>query len=133
MDQTSFRFDAPRATCDCGQPLIVGHACPPRCFPPPKYPDAPGYSNGSTSKDAATSVAPKAAALRLRILSELQLRGDVGATCDELEQAMDLSHQTASARLRELVLKGSIVDSGVKRLTRSSRSAIVWHAKEGWR
>jgi hypothetical protein len=98
-----------------------------------KLRDAPGYSNPTTSKDAAETMKPKASALRLRVLAELQLRADVGATCDELEQAMDLSHQTASARLREMALKGTIVDSGKKRLTRSGRAAIVWHAKEGWR
>jgi predicted transcriptional regulator len=97
------------------------------------YPNAPGYSNPTTSKDAAKSMEPKASALRIRILSELQVRASFGATCDELEQAMSLSHQTASARLREMVLAGSIVDSEQKRRTRSGRGAIVWYAKEGWR
>ena len=98
-----------------------------------RYPNAPGYSNPTTSKDAAESVKPTASAIRVRILAELQVRGSTGATCDELEQAMDLSHQTASARLREMALKGAIVDSGNKRSTRSGRAAIVWHAKGGWR
>ena len=97
------------------------------------YPDAPGYSNPTTSKDAAESMKPKASALRLRILAELQVRGSFGATCDELEQAMNLPHQTVSARLREMALKGAIGDSGQKRATRSGRAAIIWHAKEGWR
>jgi predicted transcriptional regulator len=97
------------------------------------YPDAPGYAPPQTSKDAAGSMKPKAAALRQRILAELQVRGSFGATCDELEGAMGLAHQTASARLREMALKGLIVDSEMKRATRSGRWAIVWHAKEGWR
>lgn len=49
-----------------------------------------------------------------------------GATCDECETVTGLSHQTASARLRALVLKGKIHDGGTKRPTRSGRSAIVW-------
>ena len=57
------------------------------CYGAPRYPDAPGYSNPTTSKDAAKSVEPRAAALRQRILAELQVRGSTGATCDELEQA----------------------------------------------
>lgn len=102
-------------------------------FSAPKYPETPGYSNPSTSKDAAKSMERKASALRLRVLAELQVRGDTGATCDELERALQLSHQTASARLREMALAKSIVDSGAKRATRSGRKAIVWHAAEGWR
>ena len=99
----------------------------------PTYPDAPGYAPPQTSKDAAESMKPTASALRHRILAELQVRGSTGATCDELEQAMDLSHQTCSARLREMALKGAIVDSEKTRATRSGRAAIVWCAKEGWR
>jgi hypothetical protein len=82
---------------------------------------------------AAKFVEPKAAALRIRMLAELQCRGSVGGTCDELEQAMGLSHQTASARLRELNLKSKIVDSGERRKTRAGRAAIVWFAAEGIR
>lgn len=98
-----------------------------------KYPDAPGYSNPSTSKGAAESVKERAAPMRQRFLAELQVRGSFGATCDELEQAFDMAHQTVSARFTELKLKGLVVDSGKKRPTRSGRAAIVWHAKEGWR
>ena len=97
------------------------------------YPNVPGWSNPTTSKDAAKSMEPKAAALRLRMLAEIQVRGTFGGTCDELEQAMSLSHQTASARLRELALAGKIVDSGDKRKTRSGRAAIAWIATEGMR
>lgn len=96
----------------------------------PRYPETPGYSNPTTSKEAAKSVEPKAAALRVRILAELQCRGTFGGTCDELEQAMSLSHQTASARLRELALAGKIEEGG-RRKTRSGRSAIAWVATEG--
>jgi hypothetical protein len=99
----------------------------------PRYPDTPGYSNPTTSKAAADGMKPTAPALRTRIVSELQVRADFGATCDELEQAFDLPHQTVSARIRELALGEKIVDSGNKRPTRSGRAAIVWHAKEGWR
>lgn len=98
-----------------------------------EYPATPGHSNPTTSLEAARSMDAPAPKLRLRILSELQLRADVGATCDELEQAYGMPHQTVSARLREMALSGSIVDSGHKRKTRSGRNAIVWHATKGWR
>jgi hypothetical protein len=37
-----------------------------------------------------------------------------------------LSHQTASARVTEAKIKGEIVDSGMKRATRSGRNAHVY-------
>ncbi len=35
-------------------------------------------------------------------------------------------HQTVGARVRGLVLKGIVRDSGKTRLTRSGRKAVVW-------
>jgi N6-adenosine-specific RNA methylase IME4 len=37
-----------------------------------------------------------------------------------------MQHQTASARIRELVIDGRLIDSGERRLTRSNRRAAVW-------
>jgi hypothetical protein len=86
-----------------------------------------------TSRDAHEAIKPKASAIRSRILAELQLRGSTGATCDELEQALGLSHQTASARLREMAKAETIYDSGHRRETRTGRTAIIWRAAEGER
>lgn len=47
-------------------------------------------------------------------------------TCDAVEVITGLSHQTVSARLRGLVLRGQIEDSGSKARTRSGRWAVVW-------
>lgn len=77
-----------------------------------------------TSVAAAASLAPSAGQLRSRVLVEVRERG--GATCDEVEQALRMQHQTASARIRELVLDGRLVDSGERRLTKSNRRAAVW-------
>lgn len=55
------------------------------------------------------------------MLRLLRQRGPNGATCAEVEQALRLPHQTASARIR---------DSGARRLTPSGRKAIVWVAQE---
>jgi hypothetical protein len=51
-----------------------------------------------------------------------------GATCDEVEIALRLRHQTASARIRDLVLDGLLFDSGVRRETRSGAKARVYSA-----
>ena len=53
-----------------------------------------------------------------------------GATCDELELLLGVSHQTASATLRDLQgrrgIQRAIVDSRARRPTRTGRPAIVW-------
>ena len=45
-------------------------------------------------------------------------RGDEGATDDELEVAMELRHQTASSRRRDLELHGLLEWTGKKRKAR---------------
>jgi hypothetical protein len=50
-------------------------------------------------------------------------------SCDAIEIATGLSHQTVSARLRGLVLREQIEDSGQKARTRSGRWAVVWRVK----
>lgn len=77
-----------------------------------------------TSIAAAQSIAEGAEQLRARVLVEIRERG--GSTCDEVEVALDLRHQTASARINELMEEGRVRDSGQRRKTRSGRQAIVW-------
>lgn len=49
-----------------------------------------------------------------------------GATCDEVEVVLGLRHQTASARIRDLVIAKRIFDTGRRRLTRSGRKARIY-------
>lgn len=83
----------------------------------------PRIAHSDTSAAAGDSVEPIAASLRRRVLIALA-GGD--ATCDELEVALDMSHQTCSARVRELVLLGLVQDTGQRRKTRSGRGARVY-------
>lgn len=76
-----------------------------------------------TSAAAYARILPRAPADRRKVLAVL---GAGPATCDELEQALRLSHQTCSARCCELRADGSIVDSGERRPTRSGSKATVW-------
>lgn len=92
-----------------------------------RYPDGPGFVAGSeTSKEAAESVAPHLGKLQGRVMAFVAARGAVGATDWELEHYLGLCHQSASARRRELVLKGLIGKSGRTRATGSGRKANVW-------
>ena len=56
-----------------------------------------------------------------------------GATCDEVEVALDMPHQTASARINELKEDDletgrpqMLYDSGKRRKTRHGQLATVW-------
>ncbi len=91
------------------------------------YDGTPPHALGSeTSREAAEAVKPRAALLRARCLAVVEAAGLEGATCDEVEAATGLLHQSASARVRELVQLGAIVPNGARRQTRSGRSAQVY-------
>lgn len=85
------------------------------------------FEERDTSRAAAEAIEPSAGSLRGMVLDLIRYRGN--ATDDEIESELDLRHQTASARRRELVLGGLIFDSGLRRKTRSGRNAIVWVAR----
>jgi len=84
-----------------------------------------------TSRDAARSVASESSTLRERCYRFIQSRGSKGATCDEIEVASKRSHQTISARIRELKteIPSRIFQQG-KRPTRTGRNADIHIAHE---
>jgi DNA adenine methylase len=65
--------------------------------------------------------------MRVRVLAEIK-RHPGGLTCDDIERILDMRHQTASARIHELMKDGAIIDTGLQRPTRSGANAIVWRA-----
>ena len=84
----------------------------------------PPHNGSRTSYAAAVSVQGATPRLRGIVLARIKAAG--GLTCDEVEAEAQMSHQTTSARIRELALAGAIVDSGERRKTRSGRAACVW-------
>lgn len=91
------------------------------------YTSFPPYERGSdTSRAAAASMARISPALRARVEAFLVSRGRFGATDNEIEIALGMRHQTASARRRELVQLGHARDSLARRHTDSGRTACVW-------
>jgi hypothetical protein len=66
--------------------------------------------------------------LRNRVLGAIRDLGEHGATCDDVEVVLDMTPQTASARVHELAWAGFIQDRGMQRKRRSGRAAIVWVA-----
>lgn len=63
--------------------------------------------------------------LRAAVLKHIMKCGKHGATCEEIENALDLRHQSASARVNELMNTGRIAAIGT-RPTSSGRNALVW-------
>lgn len=55
---------------------------------------------------------------------------EVPQTCDELEVSLGRTHQSVSPALHRLREIGMIEPSGIKRMTRSNRPAIVWRVRE---
>lgn len=91
---------------------------------------APPHNGTDTSEAAAEALPNGGADLRERALWFIAQRGNLGATCDEVEQWMGVRYQTASARINELHRAELIVDSGERRKTRSGRTAKVWTARK---
>jgi len=91
------------------------------------YNGRPPYVAGSdTSEAAADSIIGDRARMQTMVYECIGATGIHGATDDEVEAMTGLRHQTASARRRELVQKGRVVDTGMRRKTRSGRPATVW-------
>lgn len=84
------------------------------------------YSDEDTSRDAAESVEPHIARLQEMILAALKGSGPDGLCCFEIEERLGLIHQTASARIRGLVIEKLVEASGEKRPTRTGRMAKAW-------
>jgi predicted transcriptional regulator len=65
---------------------------------------------------------------RMRVM--MYLADPRGATCDEVEIALGLAHQTCSARISELKRDG-LLDPVAKRPTRTGSMAQAWKLKGG--
>ncbi len=89
------------------------------------------YHGGNPFSTAAhTSIRPAKTVQRERITRYIAQQPD-GATCDEIEQALGLSHQAASARCTELLAAGHIEwRDNHKRRTRTGRWARVYHTPD---
>jgi predicted ArsR family transcriptional regulator len=61
-----------------------------------------------------------------QILEYIKTTG--GATCWEIENALGLLHQSASATITRLRNAGHLVDTGERRPTNTGRMATVWGA-----
>lgn len=79
-----------------------------------------------TSRDAYQSV--DVTHLRGKVLA--MLKRLKGATCDEAQTLLGMTHQSCSPCFTWLSKDGQIYDSGQRRVTRSGRKAIVWRVSD---
>ena len=91
----------------------------------PADPTANNHGGNPQSVAAHESIAKRKRVLRDRIVAHVDALGRTGAISDEIETALDLPHQTVSARLTEAKARGELVPSGWSRPTRSGRFAAV--------
>lgn len=87
-------------------------------------------NHGGNPESYAARSSLNSSEIRRRVLGFIQARGPQGATSDEIEQALGLSHQTASARCSELKAEGKVCVVG-SRKTRSGSKASVLVATSG--
>jgi hypothetical protein len=93
------------------------------------YDGHPPHVRGSETSLGASvfqETSGKSGSDELRVLRLAVERGDDGLIDDEIEMALDLRHETASARRRGLVLKGCLRQKGEKRQTRRNCAAEVY-------
>lgn len=86
----------------------------------------PFVRGSTTSLKAADSMREKAPSDQQRVYDYIVGTGERGATDDEIEVALELIHQNASARRRALELKGDIRKTIRSRRTRHNRWAAVY-------
>lgn len=69
-------------------------------------------------------------ALQTKVLDYITDCGFYGTTTDQIEEALNLAHQTVSPRVLELREQGQIFRTGTKRPTRRRRMADVYCASK---
>ncbi len=81
-----------------------------------------------TSLAAHDSVKPRKPRQWARIIHYLET-DRLEATCEDVAAFLDMSPSSATARLSEMLKKGVIEDSGLRRKTKWGKEAICWRLK----
>jgi transcription initiation factor IIE alpha subunit len=85
----------------------------------------PFQAHSTTSREAAHSISGVSRRDRQRVLAYLT-EHTVGATDEQLSEALSMAGNTLRPRRRELQKRELIKDSGRTAPTRSGRSAVIW-------
>lgn len=87
----------------------------------PSSPDITANNHGGHPNSVAANQQTNKQRDAARIYAHVHHCGLKGATCDEVEVALDMLHQTASARFSDLKRDGHLIDTGQRRNTRRGR------------
>jgi len=79
-----------------------------------------------TSESSAGGIASVSGAKRRAVYQAIVASGDDGMTDEEMQDATGMAPNTQRPRRVELVRDGSVIDSGIRRNTKSGRKAVVW-------
>jgi len=88
----------------------------------------PTQEHIDTSHDSRDALKKKRSKYRLSIYEYIE--ATKGATCDEIEVALCIRHQTASCFIRFMTQEGLLEATAERRITRSGRNAIVWKIRK---
>lgn len=91
---------------------------------------APYQKGSDTSKAAGESIQEHLSRLESVVLYAIEYSYQ-GMNCWEVEQKTGISRQCSSARLNALHKKGLIFDSGIRRITNTGCSAVVYKKSFG--
>ena len=89
---------------------------------------APHVAGSQTSKAAASEMSPYLGRLQACVFDYIASRGPLGATDQEVQEALSIDSSTQRPRRCELAKKGLIRQAGIERETKSGRRAQVWIA-----
>ena len=82
------------------------------------------HGGNENSEAANRTISGAKISLRQQILNYIRRQGRHGATCEQIEEALNMSHQTVSARCSELKAKKQVVSIG-KTKTKSGCTADI--------
>lgn len=85
----------------------------------------PAAKDSATSQAAADSMTSHAQKQAAEVLACIRAAGTVGRCCCEVEEELNMKHESASARITGLLREGAIVRTERTRPTRSGRAASV--------
>ena len=88
----------------------------------------PFQRHSETSREASISIYPRVGTQRRIVLDYLRQRGDLGATDDEMQVALDMNPSTQRPRRVELERGELVVKTAMTRPTRAGRKAAVYVA-----
>lgn len=95
--------------------------------PAPTYPDAPGWKENTTSRDAAVAIKADASNLRDRVLYLVQsLAPDQALTADQIAVQLGRSPLSIRPRVSELAAQGKIKRTSDRAKNESGMTAIKW-------